>query len=78
MFLHYGGLANSMNLIRLIQEIQPVEIYNLGAMSHVRVSFDIPQYVANVDGIGTLRLLEAVRRLGLTDRTRIYQEYIKH
>lgn len=73
LFLHYGDLTDSMNLTRLIQEIQPDEIYNLGAMSHVRVSFDIPEYVANVDGIGTLRLLEAVRLLGLTEKTKIYQ-----
>jgi len=73
MFLHYGDLTDSMNLTRLIQEIQPDEIYNLGAMSHVRVSFDTPEYVANVDGIGTLRLLEAVRLLGLTKKTKIYQ-----
>ena len=73
MFLHHGDLTDSMNITRLIQEIQPDEIYNLGAMSHVRVSFDTPEYVANVDGIGTLRLLEAVRLLGLTDKTRIYQ-----
>ncbi len=73
MFLHFGDLTDSMNLTRLIQEIQPDEIYNLGAMSHVRVSFDTPEYVANVDGIGTLRLLEAVRLLGLTEKTRIYQ-----
>lgn len=73
MFLHYGDLTDSMNLTRLIQEIQPDEIYNLGAMSHVRVSFDTPEYVANVDGIGTLRLLEAVRLLGMTEKTRIYQ-----
>jgi GDPmannose 4,6-dehydratase len=71
--LHYGDLTDSTNLIRLIQEIQPDEIYNLGAMSHVRVSFDIPEYVANTDGIGTLRILEAVRILGLTEKTRIYQ-----
>jgi GDPmannose 4,6-dehydratase len=71
--LHYGDLTDSTNLIRLIQEIQPDEIYNLGAMSHVRVSFDIPEYVANTDGIGTLRILEAVRILGMTERTRIYQ-----
>ena len=71
--LHYGDLTDSMNLTRLIKEIQPDEIYNLGAMSHVRVSFDMPEYVANVDGIGTLRLLEAVRLLGLTEKTRIYQ-----
>ena len=73
LFLHYGDLTDSMNLTRLIQEIQPDEIYNLGAMSHVRVSFDTPEYVANVDAIGTLRLLEAVRLLGLTEKTRIYQ-----
>ena len=62
-----------MNVTRLIQEVQPDEIYNLGAMSHVRVSFDMPEYTANVDGIGTLRVLEAVRLLGLTEKTRIYQ-----
>lgn len=73
MFLHYGDLTDSMNLTRLIQEIQPDEIYNLGAMSHVRVSFDSPEYVANVDAVGTLRILEAVRLLGLTEKTRIYQ-----
>jgi GDPmannose 4,6-dehydratase len=73
MFLHYGDLTDSMNITRLIQEIQPDEIYNLGAMSHVRVSFDTPEYVANVDGIGTLRILEAVRLLGLTQSTKIYQ-----
>ncbi|MFM7699819.1 MAG: GDP-mannose 4,6-dehydratase, partial [Bacteroidota bacterium] len=61
------------NLIRLVQEIQPDEIYNLAAMSHVKVSFDMPEYTANADGIGTLRLLEAVRLLGMTDSTRIYQ-----
>ena len=73
MFLHYGDLTDSMNLTKLIQEIQPDEIYNLGAMSHVRVSFDTPEYVANVDGTGTLRILEAVRILGLTEKTKIYQ-----
>ena len=73
LYLHYGDLTDSMNLTRLIQEIQPDEIYNLGAMSHVRVSFDTPEYTANVDGLGTLRLLEAVRLLGLTKKTRIYQ-----
>lgn len=71
--LHYGDLTDSTNIIRIIQEIQPDEIYNLGAMSHVKVSFDSPEYVANVDGIGTLRILEAVRILGLTQKTRIYQ-----
>jgi GDPmannose 4,6-dehydratase len=73
MKLHFGDLTDSTNLIRLIQEIQPDEIYNLGAMSHVRVSFDMPEYVANTDAIGTLRILEAVRLLGLTQKTRIYQ-----
>jgi GDPmannose 4,6-dehydratase len=73
MKLHFGDLTDSTNLIRLIQEIQPDEIYNLGAMSHVRVSFDMPEYVANTDAIGTLRILEAVRILGLTKTTRIYQ-----
>jgi GDPmannose 4,6-dehydratase len=71
--LHYGDLHDSTNLIRIVQEIQPDEIYNLGAMSHVKVSFDTPEYTANADGIGTLRLLEAIRILGLTKKTRIYQ-----
>jgi GDPmannose 4,6-dehydratase len=71
--LHYGDMTDSTNLIRLIKEIQPDEIYNLAAMSHVHVSFDMPEYVADVDGIGTLRLLEAVRLLGLEKKTRIYQ-----
>ncbi len=71
--LHYGDLSDSVNLIRLIQEIQPDEIYNLGAMSHVRVSFDMPEYTANVDGLGTLRILEAIRILGLDKKTRFYQ-----
>ena len=71
--LHYGDLTDSTNLIRIIQEVQPDEIYNLGAMSHVKVSFDSPEYVANVDGTGTLRLLEAIRILGLQKKTRIYQ-----
>jgi len=71
--LHYGDLSDSTNIIRIIQEVQPDEIYNLGAMSHVKVSFDSPEYTANVDGIGTLRILEAVRLLGLTEKTRIYQ-----
>jgi len=71
--LHYGDLTDSTNLIRLVQEIQPDEIYNLAAMSHVKVSFDTPEYTANADGIGTLRILEAVRLLGLTKKTRIYQ-----
>jgi len=71
--LHYGDLTDSTNLIRIIQEVQPDEIYNLGAMSHVHVSFDTPEYVANTDAIGTLRLLEAVRILKLENKTRIYQ-----
>lgn len=71
--LHYGDMTDSMNLTKIIQEVQPDEIYNLAAMSHVKVSFDTPEYTANADGIGTLRLLEAVRLLGLTEKTRIYQ-----
>ncbi|WP_394800863.1 GDP-mannose 4,6-dehydratase [Maribellus maritimus] len=73
LILHYGDLTDSMNLTRIIQEVQPDEIYNLAAMSHVKVSFDTPEYTANADGIGTLRILEAVRLLGLVDKTRIYQ-----
>jgi GDPmannose 4,6-dehydratase len=71
--LHHGDMTDSTNLIRLIKEIQPDEIYNLAAMSHVRVSFDMPEYVADTDGIGTLRILEAVRLLGLEKKTKIYQ-----
>jgi GDPmannose 4,6-dehydratase len=71
--LHYGDLTDSTNLIRIIQQVQPDEIYNLGAMSHVKVSFDVPEYTANADGIGTLRILEAVRLLGLTQKTKVYQ-----
>lgn len=71
--LHYGDLSDSTNIIRIIQEVQPDEIYNLGAMSHVKVSFDSPEYVANVDGLGALRILEAVRISGLANKTRIYQ-----
>ncbi|AFK05411.1 GDP-mannose 4,6-dehydratase [Emticicia oligotrophica DSM 17448] len=71
--LHYGDLSDSTNIIRIVQEVQPDEIYNLGAMSHVKVSFDEPEYTAQVDGIGTLRILEAVRLLGLTEKTKIYQ-----
>ncbi|MDD3488266.1 MAG: GDP-mannose 4,6-dehydratase [Paludibacter sp.] len=73
LILHYGDMTDSMNLTRIIQETQPDEIYNLAAMSHVKVSFDTPEYTANADGIGTLRILEAVRLLGLTQKTRIYQ-----
>lgn len=73
MHLHYGDLTDSTNLIRIIQETQPDEIYNLAAMSHVHVSFETPEYTANADGIGTLRILEAVRLLGLTKKTKIYQ-----
>lgn len=72
-FLHYGDLTDSMNITRLIKEIQPDEIYNLGAMSHVKVSFESPEYTADVDALGTLRVLEAVRLLGLEKKTRIYQ-----
>jgi GDPmannose 4,6-dehydratase len=72
-FLHYGDMTDSTNLIRLVKEIQPDEIYNLAAMSHVQVSFDTPEYVADADGIGTLRLLEAIKLLGLEKKTRIYQ-----
>src|SRR6187551_2792392 len=71
--LHYGDLTDSTNLIRLVQEVQPDEIYNLAAQSHVKVSFDTPEYTANADGLGTLRILEAVRLLGLIKKTRIYQ-----
>jgi len=71
--LHYGDLTDAMNLTKIIEECQPDEIYNLGAMSHVKVSFDTPEYVGNVDGLGTLRILEAVRLLGLLKKTRIYQ-----
>ncbi len=73
LILHYGDMSDSTNLIRIIQEVQPDEIYNLAAMSHVHVSFDMPEYVANVDGIGTLRLLEAIRILSLEKKTKIYQ-----
>lgn len=71
--LHYGDLTDSTNLIRIIQEVQPDEIYNLAAMSHVHVSFETPEYTANADGIGTLRILEAVRLLGMTQKTKVYQ-----
>ncbi len=73
LILHYGDLTDSTNLIRIVQEVQPDEIYNLGAMSHVQVSFDSPEYTADTDGIGTLRLLEAIRILGLTKKTKLYQ-----
>ena len=73
MILHYGDLADSTNLIRIIQQSKPDEIYNLGAQSHVAVSFEAPEYTANIDALGTLRILEAVRILGLTETTRIYQ-----
>ncbi|MCI4645875.1 MAG: GDP-mannose 4,6-dehydratase [Hyphomonadaceae bacterium] len=72
-FLHYGDLTDSTNLIRLVQDVQPDEIYNLGAQSHVQVSFETPEYTAQSDAIGTLRLLEAIRILGLTDKTKFYQ-----
>ncbi|WP_162342185.1 GDP-mannose 4,6-dehydratase [Cyclobacterium salsum] len=73
LFLHYGDLTDSMNLTRIIQETKPDEIYNLAAMSHVKVSFDTPEYTANADGVGTLRILEAVRLLGMEKSTKIYQ-----
>ena len=73
MHLHYGDMTDSMNLTRIVQEVQPDEIYNLAAMSHVAVSFETPEYTANADGIGTLRLLEALRLLKMTEKTRIYQ-----
>jgi GDPmannose 4,6-dehydratase len=73
LFLHYGDLSDSLNITRIIQEVQPDEIYNLGAMSHVKVSFDEPEYTANVDGLGALRILEAVRMLGLVGKTKVYQ-----
>jgi GDPmannose 4,6-dehydratase len=72
-FLHYGDMTDSTNLIRIIQEVQPTEIYNLAAQSHVRVSFETPEYTANADGLGTLRLLEAIRILHLEDKVRFYQ-----
>ena len=72
-FLHYGDLTDSTNLIRIVQQVQPDEIYNLAAQSHVQVSFDTPEYTDNADGLGTLRLLEAIRILGLTHKTRFYQ-----
>jgi GDPmannose 4,6-dehydratase len=71
--LHYGDLTDSTNLVRVIQKVQPDEIYNLGAQSHVKVSFEMPEYTADVDAVGTLRVLEAVRLLGMEDRVRIYQ-----
>lgn len=71
--LHYGDLTDSTNIIRVIQEVQPDEIYNLAAQSHVKVSFDLPEYTANADGVGTLRILEAVRLLGLKEKTKVYQ-----
>ena len=73
LILHYGDMTDSMNLTKIIKEVQPDEIYNLAAMSHVHVSFEIPEYVANTDGIGTLRILEAIRLLGLTAKTKVYQ-----
>ena len=71
--LHYGDLTDSTNLVRVIQQVQPDEIYNLGAQSHVKVSFEMPEYTGMVDGLGTLRILEAVRLLGMENKTRIYQ-----
>src|SRR3569623_1923370 len=71
--LHYGDLTDATNLIRILQQVRPDEVYNLGAQSHVQVSFESPEYTANADGIGTLRLLEAIRILGLESKTRFYQ-----
>ena len=71
--LHYGDLTDSTNIVRVIQKVQPTEIYNLGAQSHVKVSFEMPEYTADVDAIGALRILEAVRLLGMEDRVKIYQ-----
>ena len=71
--LHYGDLTDSTNLVRVIQQVQPDEIYNLGAQSHVKVSFEMPEYTGMVDGLGTLRILEAVRLLGMEKKTKIYQ-----
>ena len=71
--LHYGDLTDSTNLIRIVQQVQPDEIYNLGAQSHVQVSFETPEYTANADATGALRLLEAIRLLGLTEKTKFYQ-----
>ena len=73
LFLHYGDLTDSGNLCRLVNEIKPNEIYNLGAQSHVRVSFDMPEYTSNVDGLGVLRLLDAMRMCGIADTCRFYQ-----
>jgi GDPmannose 4,6-dehydratase len=73
LILHYGDMTDSMNLTKIIKEVQPDEIYNLAAMSHVHVSFEIPEYVANTDGVGALRILEAIRLLGLTEKTKVYQ-----
>jgi GDPmannose 4,6-dehydratase len=73
MTLHYGDMTDATNLIRIVQEVQPTEIYNLAAQSHVQVSFESPEYTANSDALGTLRLLEAIRILGLEKKTRIYQ-----
>ncbi len=73
LILHYGDMTDSMNLTKIIEDVRPDEIYNLAAMSHVHVSFEIPEYVANTDGIGTLRILEAIRLLGLSEKTRVYQ-----
>ncbi|RYD63522.1 MAG: GDP-mannose 4,6-dehydratase, partial [Verrucomicrobiaceae bacterium] len=73
LFLHYGDLTDSSNLTRIVQQVQPDEVYNLGAQSHVAVSFESPEYTADVDALGTLRLLEAIRLLGMQDTTRFYQ-----
>src|SRR5690625_2697767 len=74
LILHYGDLTDSLNITRIIQDVQPDEIYNLAAMSHVKVSFESPEYTANTDALGTLRILEAVRLLGLTKKNKVYQD----
>ena len=73
LFLHYGDMTDSMNLTKIIENVRPDEIYNLAAMSHVHVSFEIPEYVGNTDALGTLRILEAIRLLGLSEKTKVYQ-----
>ena len=78
LFLHYGDMVDSANLIRIIQEVQPDEIYNLAAQSHVQVSFETPEYTANADGLGTLRILEAIRILGLEKKTKVYLIVLIH
>ena len=73
LFLHYGDLTDSLNIVKIIQQVEPDEIYNLGAQSHVKVSFEMPEYTAQTDALGTLRVLEAVKLLGLRDKVKVYQ-----